>query len=61
LQPRCLGYATKLQKLIVHRDIKNVSIDVKHLSQIDLVELTEKDNLLLPLVDYEKIELDIAV
>lgn len=52
-----------LQQLarIVHRDIKNVSTDVKYLSQIGLVELKEQNNCLYPIVDYERIELDIAV
>jgi predicted transcriptional regulator len=57
------GKPTSLHHLarIVHRDIKNVSVDVKVLSQIGLVELKEKDNRLFPIVDYERIELDIAV
>jgi len=57
------GKPTSLHHLarIVHRDIKNVSVDVKYLSQIGLVELQEKDNRLFPIVDYERIELDIAV
>jgi predicted transcriptional regulator len=46
---------------IVNRDIKNVSTDVKYLSQIGLLELKEKNNSLFPTVDYERIELDIAV
>ena len=46
---------------IVNRDIKNVSTDVKYLSQIGLVELKEQNNCLFPIVDYERIELDIAV
>ena len=46
---------------LVHRDIKNVSTDVKYLSQVGLVELKEKDKNLFPIVNYEKIELDIAV
>jgi predicted transcriptional regulator len=46
---------------MVRRDIKNVSTDVKYLSQIGLVELKEKDNCLFPTVDYESINLDIAV
>ena len=52
-----------LQQLarIVHRDIKNVSTDVKYLSQIGLVELKEQNSCLYPIVDYERIELDIAV
>lgn len=57
------GKPTSLHQLakIVHRDIKNVSVDVKYLAQIGLVELQQKDNRLLPVVDYERIELDIAV
>lgn len=46
---------------IVDRDIKNVSMDIKYLSQIGLVELKEQNNSLFPVVDYERIELDIAV
>ena len=46
---------------LVHRDIKNVSTDVKYLAQIGLVELKEKNNCLFPSVDYERIELDITV
>ena len=57
------GKPTSLRHLarIVDRDIKNVSVDVKYLSQVGLVELKEKDNRLFPIVDYERIELDIAV
>ena len=52
-----------LQQLarIVNRDIKNVSTDIKYLSQVGLVELKEQNNCLYPIVDYERIELDIAV
>ncbi|HBG06379.1 MAG: hypothetical protein A2075_00255 [Geobacteraceae bacterium GWC2_58_44] len=46
---------------IVQRDIKNVSTDVKYLSQIGLVELKEQNNCFFPIVDYDRIELDIAV
>lgn len=46
---------------IVHRDIKNVSTDINYLAQIGLVELREQNNCLFPIVDYERIELDIAV
>ncbi len=46
---------------IVQRGIKNVSTDVKYLSQIGLIELKEQNNCLYPIVDYERIELDIAV
>lgn len=46
---------------LVHRDIKNVSVDVRYLAQIGLVELKEKGKNIYPTVDYEKIELDIAV
>lgn len=46
---------------LVQRDIKNVSTDIKYLSQIGLVELKERNNCLYPIVDYERIELDIAV
>ncbi|HBA88690.1 MAG TPA: hypothetical protein DCZ75_12135 [Geobacter sp.] len=46
---------------LVRRDIKNVSTDVKYLSQVGLVELKEKNNCLFPTVNYERIKLDIAV
>lgn len=46
---------------MVNRDIKNVSTDIKFLAQVGLVELKEINNSLFPVVDYEKIELDIAV
>ena len=46
---------------MVNRDIKNVSTDVKYLSQIGLIELRERNNCLFPTVDYERIKLDIAV
>ena len=46
---------------ILHRNIKNVSTDVKFLSQIGLIELKEQNNCLFPIVDYERIELDIAI
>jgi predicted transcriptional regulator len=46
---------------LAHRNIKNVAEDVKLLSQVGLLETTEIDNRLKPHVDYEEINLRIAV
>jgi predicted transcriptional regulator len=46
---------------LVHRDIKNVSTDVKYLSQVGLVDLKQTKNRLFPSVCYGRIKLDIAV
>jgi predicted transcriptional regulator len=46
---------------LARRNIKNVTEDVKLLSQVGLVETKEIDNCLKPHVDYEEIDLRIAV
>ena len=47
--------------ILANRNIKNVAEDVKLLSQVGLVETKEIDNRLKPQVDYEEINLRIAV
>ena len=44
-----------------HRNIKNVSEDMKFLAQVGLVETEKADNCLSPQVDYDEIDLRIAV
>ena len=44
-----------------HRNIKNVADDVQHLSQIGLIDSREEGNRLVLRVDYEVIDLQIAV
>lgn len=46
---------------LVHRNIKNVAGDVKLLSQIGLVETREIRNRVAPEVDYDEIDLRIAL
>ena len=46
---------------LAHRNIKNVAEDVKLLSQVGLVETKEAENRLAPQVDYDEIDLRIAV
>ncbi len=43
------------------RDIKNVVDDVKYLEQIGLIEKKKKARKTAPVVEYDKIELEIAV
>ena len=52
-----------LQELarIAKRDIKNVADDVKYLEQIGLVERQESKREVKPLVNYDLIDLQIAV
>lgn len=46
---------------MAQRNIKNVAEDIKFLSQVGLVETESADNRLSPLVDYDEINLRIAV
>ena len=46
---------------IAHRDIKNVSDDVKYLSGLGLLELNETGNHIETAVNYDKILLEISV
>ena len=49
---------------IAGRDVKNVSMDVKFLTQVGLVELTPADGTergMTPRVDYDQIRFEIAV
>lgn len=46
---------------LVHRNIKNVSEDVKYLAQVGLLELKEADRKVSARVNYDKILLEIAV
>lgn len=43
------------------RDIKNVADDVKYLEQIGLVEKKEVDRKTKPVINYDRIDLEIAV
>ena len=46
---------------LARRNIKNVAEDVKLLSQVGLVETKKAENRLAPQVDYDEIDLRIAV
>lgn len=46
---------------VAKRDIKNIAEDVKYLEQIGLVEKKAKDHKTKPVIDYDKIALEIAV
>ena len=46
---------------MVKRDVKNVADDIKYLKQIGLIEKMEKDRKTAPVVDYDMIDLQIAV
>ena len=46
---------------LAHRNIKNVAEDVKLLTQAGLIETRETENRLAPRVDYDEIDLRIAV
>ena len=50
---------------MLHRNIKNVSDDVRYLAQLGLIELekvrTDGREKTVPKVNYEKIRLEIAV
>jgi predicted transcriptional regulator len=46
---------------LAHRDIKNVSDDVRYLAQVGLVDLREAERKVSARVSYDKILLEIAV
>ncbi len=46
---------------LAHRNIKNISDDVKYLSQVGLIDLKEEDKKVSARVTYDKILLEIAV
>ena len=46
---------------MAHRDIKNVTADVKYLEQIGLIEKKTADHKSRPVINYDKIALEIAV
>ncbi|MBI3378472.1 MAG: hypothetical protein HY035_08775 [Nitrospirae bacterium] len=46
---------------VAKRDIKNIAEDVKYLEQIGLVEKKATDHKTKPVIDYDKIALEIAV
>ncbi len=46
---------------LVHRDIKNVAEDMKLLAQVGLLEIKEVQNRMAPEVDYDEIDVRIAV
>lgn len=56
-RPTSLNELARLSK----RNIRNVADDVRHLSQIGLIESSEEGNRLILRVDYEAIDLRIAV
>jgi len=43
------------------RDVKNIAEDVKYLEQIGLIDTKEADRKTTPIVNYDKINLEIAV
>ena len=47
--------------LLAGRNIKNVSEDIKFLAQVGLLEIKEVQNRMTPQVDYDEIDLRIAV
>jgi len=46
---------------LAKRDIKNVAEDVKYLEQIGLIEKQEHEREIRPFIEYDKINLEIAV
>lgn len=46
---------------LAHRNIKNVAEDIKLLAQVGLLEIKEEHNRLAPEVDYDEIDVRIAV
>lgn len=46
---------------MAQRDIKNVAGDMKLLKQIGLVEIREKKSRMIPKVDYDEIDIRIAI
>ena len=46
---------------MAHRDIKNISDDLKYLEQIGLIEKEESDQKTRPVITYDRIDLQIAV
>jgi predicted transcriptional regulator len=46
---------------IAKRDIKNIADDVKYLEQIGLIEKRISDRKITPVINYDKIALEIAV
>ena len=47
--------------LLAHRNIKNVAEDMKLLTQVGLLEIKEVQNRMAPKVDYDEIDVRIAV
>jgi predicted transcriptional regulator len=43
------------------RNVKNIAEDVKYLEQIGLIEKKETDNKTTPIINYDRIALEIAV
>jgi predicted transcriptional regulator len=46
---------------MAHRDIKNISDDLKYLEHIGLIEREETDQKTRPVITYDRIDLQIAV
>ncbi|MBI4685303.1 MAG: MarR family transcriptional regulator [Nitrospirae bacterium] len=46
---------------VAKRDVKNIAEDVKYLEQIGLIEKKETDNRITPIINYDRIALEIAV
>ncbi|MBF0559836.1 MAG: hypothetical protein HQL08_13770 [Nitrospirae bacterium] len=57
------GHPSSVNELarMAHRDIKNVTSDVQYLEQIGLIEKKAKDRKTRPVINYDKISLEIAV
>ena len=47
--------------MLAHRNIKNVDEDMKFLAQVGLLEIKEVQNRVAPQVDYDEIDVRIAV
>ena len=46
---------------IAKRDVKNIAEDVKYLEQMGLIEKKETNNRIAPVINYDKIALEITV
>jgi predicted transcriptional regulator len=46
---------------IAKRDVKNIAEDLKYLEQIGLIEKEETGNKIAPVINYDKLMLEIAV
>jgi predicted transcriptional regulator len=56
-KPSSINHLARLTK----RDIKNIAEDVKYLEQIGFIEKQEGNREIRPFIEYDKIDLEIAV